>query len=223
VEEAFSEVRLQDAAYNVPWRGRIIYRVMYRGLMAVVLVAVAVTLASLLQTPTYEASAEVRVDQEREDQQMYHLTRSGQEIQTLPPPGKGVQAFLPTIRVFIDSRRVAEEATQRLGFEMTPEELLDNLDTWHVEGTNFIRLTYEGTHPQEAAQIVNTVGEVSSERISEASGAATKLRATVSKEARVPANPTPVSPDPLKNGLLTLVVGLALCAAYIVRMGQRGS
>jgi uncharacterized protein involved in exopolysaccharide biosynthesis len=138
VEEAFSEVRLQDAAYNVPWRERIIYRVMYRGLMAVVLVAWAVTLASLLQTPTYEASAEVRVDQEREDQQTYPLTRSGQEIQTLPPPGKGVQAFLPTIRVFIESRRVAEEATQRLGFEMTPEELLDNLDP----GTLRARILY---------------------------------------------------------------------------------
>jgi hypothetical protein len=34
-------------------------RVMYRGLMAVVLAAMVVILVSLLQTPTYEASAKV--------------------------------------------------------------------------------------------------------------------------------------------------------------------
>jgi len=59
-------------------------RVMYRGLMAVVLVAVAVTLASSIRTPTYEASAQVRVDQKQGDQQTY-LTGSGEEIQELPP------------------------------------------------------------------------------------------------------------------------------------------
>src|SRR5215208_1942805 len=45
-------------------------RVMYRGLMAVVLVAVAVTLASSIMTPTHEASAQVWVGQKQGDQQM---------------------------------------------------------------------------------------------------------------------------------------------------------
>jgi uncharacterized protein involved in exopolysaccharide biosynthesis len=53
---------------------------MYRVLMAVVLIAMAVTLASSTRTPTYEASAQVRVDLKQGDQQTY-LTRSGEEIQ----------------------------------------------------------------------------------------------------------------------------------------------
>jgi uncharacterized protein involved in exopolysaccharide biosynthesis len=44
-------------------------RVMYRGLMAVVLAAMVVILVSLLQTPTYEASAKVLVKQKHGDQQ----------------------------------------------------------------------------------------------------------------------------------------------------------
>jgi uncharacterized protein involved in exopolysaccharide biosynthesis len=56
-------------------------RVMYRGLMAVVLVAVAVTLVSSTRTPTYEAFAQVRVDQKQGVQQT-NLAGSGEEIQT---------------------------------------------------------------------------------------------------------------------------------------------
>jgi hypothetical protein len=53
---------------------------------AVVLVAVRVSVASLWQTPTWEAPAQVWVDQEQGDQQTY-VTGSGEYIQTLPPRG----------------------------------------------------------------------------------------------------------------------------------------
>ena len=184
-------------------------------MVVVVLAAVVVTQASLLQQPTYEASAEMRVVQKQGEQQT-NVTGSGEEIKTLPPGGEGLQAFLPTMIHVIDSRPVAEDATKQLSFEMSPEQLLANLTIEHVEGTNFIHLTYEGTYLPEAAQIVNTVGVVSAERISEASPPGRDLEATVYKKARVPDNPTPVSPKPLRNGLLTLVVGLALSGALIV-------
>ena len=62
-----------------------------------------------------------------------------------------------------------------------------------------------------------TVGEVSSELISERSAAGSKVRATVYEEAALPH--TPVSPNPLKNGLLTLVVGLALSVGLMAGRG----
>jgi hypothetical protein len=56
------------------------------------------------------------------------------------------------------------------------------------------------------------MAEVSSERISDTTKAAgSDLTATPYVKAIVPDNPTPVT-DPLRNGLLMLVVGLALCA-----------
>ena len=49
-----------------------------------------------------------------------------------------------------------------------------------------------------------------SEYISERSAAGSNITATVFEKAAIPF--IPVSPHPLRNGLLTLVVGLALCA-----------
>jgi capsular polysaccharide biosynthesis protein len=119
-----------------------------------------------------------------------------------------LQTVIPTLAHSIDSRLVAEETIRRLELRMDPSELLDNLTVEQVENTSFIVLTYKGTDPVQAKQIANTVGEVSSELISDRSAAGSKLRATVYEETRVPESP--VSPNPLRNRLVTLVVGLAL-------------
>jgi capsular polysaccharide biosynthesis protein len=113
----------------------------------------------------------------------------------------------------IDSRPVAEEAIRRLGLQMEPAELLEILTVEQVENTSFIVLSYKGTDPVQAKQIANTVGKVSSELISERSAAGSKLRATVYEDAIVPT--TPVSPTPLRNGLLALIVGLAISAGLL--------
>jgi hypothetical protein len=99
---------------------------------------------------------------------------------------------------------------------MGAAELLDNLTVEQIEDTSFIVLTYEGTDPERAQRIVNTVGAVSSELISETSAANSQLTATVYEKAAVPA--TPVSPHPWRNGLLTLVIGLMLCAGTVVAL-----
>jgi capsular polysaccharide biosynthesis protein len=141
-------------------------------LVAVVLVAVAVSLASLLQTPTYEASAQVWVDQKQGDQQT-----------NLAGTVEGLQAIIQPLVYAIDSRPVAEKALGRLGLQMGATDLLDNLTVEQLENTSFIVLTYEGTDPKRAQQIANTVGEVSSELISERSVEDSKLKATVYEEA----------------------------------------
>jgi succinoglycan biosynthesis transport protein ExoP len=170
--------------------------------VAVVLVAMAVTSASLQQAPTYEASAQVLVAFQQ---------RHGQ-LETIPIVS--LQQLAQTMIPAIDSRPVAEEVIQRLGLQTKPAELLDNLTVEQVEGTQFIRLTYEDTDPVRAQQIANTVGEVSSEFSSERSAAGSKITATVWEKAAVPESL--VSPHPLRNGLFTLVIGLVLCAGTVV-------
>ncbi len=177
------------SAYSLSVDPRIAVRAM---VVAVVLVAVAVTLASSTRTPTYESSAQVLVDQKPGDR------------------------LIPTMTHAIDSRPVAEEAIYLLGLRMEPAELLDNLTVEQVESTSFIRITYEGNYPVEATKIVNTVGEVSSEFISERSAAGSNITATVYDKARVPESPR--SPHPLSNGLLTLVIGLMLCAGLALAL-----
>ena len=179
--------------------------------VVVVCAAWAVTAASLWHAPTYEASAQVWVDQQQKAQQ----TKWSGTVE-------GLQTIILTMIHAIDSRPVAEEVIQRLGLEMSPEKLLDNLTIEQVESTSFIVLTYKGTHPQEAQQIVNTLGKVSSELISERSAAGSRLTATLYEPAVVP--DSPVSPDPLRNGLLTLMIGLMLCAGVaLARQGVASS
>jgi hypothetical protein len=100
---------------------------------------------------------------------------------------------------------------------MKPAELLDRLTVEEMEGTSFIVLTYEDTNPMRAQQIANTVGKVS-EHISERSSTFTAI---VWEKAEVPQSP--VSPHPLRNGLLTLVIGLMLCAGTLVALPAVGA
>ena len=202
------------------WRSRYegdrVFRVL---VITVVLAAVGVTSASLQQAPTYEAYAQVWVDEGSPAQG----TGNG-KIQLIPlaPTPETLRALTQTMIHAIDSRPVAEESIQRLGLQMEPAELLDNLTIEQVENTSFIVLTYEDTDPVRAQRIVNTVGQVSSELISERSAAGSNLTANVFEEAMVPESP--VSPHPLRNGLLTLVIGLVLCAGTVVvrpRVGAR--
>ena len=162
-----------------------------------VLVAVAVAVAGLWQTPTYEASAQVRVVRQQGDRQ----------ITPLPDPGQ-LQTLAQMVATATDARPVAEEAIGRLGLRTDPAELLDNLTVERVEGANLVRLTYEGTDPYEAKRTVDTVGEVSSESFSGRSAAGGDFTATLVRRAPLP--DAPVSPNPLRDGLLVLVVGLVL-------------
>jgi capsular polysaccharide biosynthesis protein len=179
---------------------------------AVVLGTVVVTLASLSQTPTYEASAQVLVGERSPAQE----TGNG-KIQLIPnAPAPGVlQDLTLTMAKAIDTTPVAEGTIRRLGLRMKPAELLDRLTAEQDAGTSFVRLTYEDTDPQRARLIVNTVGEVASERLSERSAAGSNFTATVWAKATVPESP--VSPHPLRNGVLTLV-GLALCTGLALAL-----
>jgi capsular polysaccharide biosynthesis protein len=182
------------------WRSRYegdrVFRVL---VITVVLAAVGVTSSGLQQTPTYEASAHASVAQKQ------------------GTPGQLQQTSILEMMHAIDSRPIAEEAIGRLGLQMGAAELLDNLTVEQIEDTSytsFIVLTYEDTDPYKAKRIVNTVSEVSSELISERNSA---FRATVWEKAAVPE--TPVSPHPLRNGLLIVMIGLMLCAAAKARPG----
>jgi len=205
---AFTRVSEDEGSFSMSDLTRVVLKRLWVILLVVCVVVGAAVGASLWQTPTYEASAQVWVDQKQGDQQT-----------NLAGTVEGLQTIILTMIHAIDSRPVAEEAIQRLDLKRTPAELLDNLTVEQVESTSFIVLTYEGNDPVEATKIVNTVGQVSSELISERSAAGSQLTANVYEKAIVPESP--VSPDPLRNGVLAAVfgvmlgIGLALLMEYL--------
>jgi capsular polysaccharide biosynthesis protein len=164
-------------------------------LVALVLTGAAVGF-SLSQTPMYQASAKILVGQERVDAQAPR-----EDIFNL-------QKLTGTITEGIESRPVAEAVIQRLGLEMTSGNLLAHLDAEQISDTQFIQVSYRDPSPEMAQQVADTVGDVFSERVSEVSPSASAITATVWERAETP--DVPVSPNPVRSGLVMLALGLIL-------------
>ncbi len=162
-------------------------------LVTIVLVGAAVG-SSLWLTPTYEASIKILVGQER------GITQTPNDV-------AGLQKLTETMTEAVNSRPVAEAVIRQLGLQMTPEDFLeDHLNVEQIRDTQFIQVDYEDPSPERAQQVANTIGDVFSEQVSQVSPSANAITATVWERAEVPDDP--VSPDPVRNGLLALGLGL---------------
>jgi capsular polysaccharide biosynthesis protein len=159
---------------------------------------------SLLQTPTYEASATVLVGQ-----------RQGQGDS--PARIEELQALIPSAVEIITRRPVAEEASSGLDLAMDPEAVLENLSAQQtIESGQLIEVSYTDTDARRSERGVNAVGEVASERISRLPMSAHDIKATVVEAATVPR--TPEEPDPLRNAILAAALGTMFgCGLAFVR------
>ena len=174
-------------------------------LLIAIIAAIIVSLVSLvmfLREPIYEPTARVWVERD---------LRIGPPA---PGPHKRLTETTPAMVRLAASRSVAEKARRSLGLQASSTELRDNSEIERVRGKTFIDLTYRDTDRKKAAQTVNTLARVASERLSESPGK--NLTAVVWKEAQVP--PAVTEPEPLRNGLLTLVGVWALYAGLTLTM-----
>jgi protein tyrosine kinase modulator len=150
---------------------------------------------SLAQTPMYEASIRILVG----------LERGTTEV---PVGVYDLQQLTQTMTEGVNSRPVAEATIQQLGLRITQEEFLANLSVEQIPNTQFIQVSYTDPSPERAKRVANATGKVFAEQVSEVSPSASAITATVWERAVVPH--TPVSPNPLRNGLLALMLGLML-------------
>jgi capsular polysaccharide biosynthesis protein len=184
-------------------------RVVWRRLWVVL--SVAVVLAgtavgwSFGQTPIYQASIKILV---------------GQEPGTTEVPigVNDLQLLTQTMAEGVDSRPVAEATIKQLGLRTTPENLIANLNVEQVSQTQFIQVSFADPNPKRAQQVINALGNVFSDQISEVSPSANAVTATVWERAVVP--DYPVSPNPLRNGFLALVLGLMIGVALAFLLEQ---
>jgi hypothetical protein len=118
--------------------------------------------------------------------------------------GPTAEELMPSIVADADSPYVAREVINRLGLEMSSSELLDSLDIEQVDAYH-MNVRFEDTNPVLTTKIANAVGQVVSELSHEGDNT---LAAQVFEQAVVPE--TPVSPKPLRNGLVTFAIGSVL-------------
>ena len=113
-------------------------------ILLVVLGFVGPTLVfTLLQPSVYEASAKLMVGG---GLKLLGVTQDSD----LSKNDEGLQELTRLVVEAIDSRPVAEEATQRLGLRMKPGELLENLSVEQEGSTLFIQLSYKDADPERA-------------------------------------------------------------------------
>jgi capsular polysaccharide biosynthesis protein len=177
-------------------------RVVWRRLWVIVLVAIitagAAVVFSLLQTPQYEASIKVLIGQNQEDTTSNNL---GQDIQ-------GLQMLTQTMAEVVYTRTVAQAVIQDLDLHTYPAALLANMSVEQAAETQIIEVSYEDPSPEQAQRVATAIGRVFSQQVSEFSTSANAVSATVVEQAALPDNP--VSPQPIRNGLLALMAGLVL-------------
>lgn len=177
-------------------------QVIWRRLWVIVLIAVLCAgLAvgySITRTPQYESTIKILVGQEQGTDSSGSL---GSDVQ-------GLEQLTQTVADLVNSRPVAEATIQRLGLEEESQDFLTNVSVEQVPNTQVVEVSYRDPDPESAQQIANTVGEVFSEQVSEVSPGANAITATVWERAIVPEDP--VSPNPLRDGLLALMLGLML-------------
>ena len=178
---------------------RILRRRLWIIALAVVLCLSAAVGLTLLQTPRYEASIKVLVGQTLADEQP--SSNLGSDVQ-------GLVQLTRTVAEAINSRPVAEAVIDRLDLRMTLERFFENLTVEQIPETQFVRVSYTDPDPQRAQRVANAVGEEFADQISDLRPSANAITATVWEQAVVPNEP--VSPDPLRYGLLALVLGLAM-------------
>jgi capsular polysaccharide biosynthesis protein len=89
--------------------------------------------------------------------------------------------------------------------------VLQNMTSEQDPGTIFVTISYTNSNRTTAQLTANAIGKALSEKISEVSPGANGITATVWSAASFPENP--VSPDPLLNTLIALVIGSLLGVA----------
>ncbi len=190
------EAAIEDDEYLPSLRDNL--RVIRWRLWVIVLVAIIFVGASvgfsLTQTPQYRASIGILVGQDQD-------TDLSSNVQ-------GLQKLTPTLVRAVDSRPLAEAVIQQLNLRTTPEDFLENMSVERVADTQFIRVSYKDPNPQMARDVANAIGNEFSEQISEISTDASGVTAIVWEPAVVPDKPA--SPNPMRDGVLGLVVGIFL-------------
>jgi len=191
-QRTYGEVASTDDLLSLGTLTRILWERFWVIILVASLLAGTVVGFALRQAPQYQASVKLLVGQER--------GIVADEIADVT----FLNAITLTIGEAVQSRPIAGAVVKELNSKLTPDQVLANMSAEPIEDTQFIEVSYTDSSPERAQRIANTIGTVFSERISEESSDS-NLTATVWEPAVLPG--APVSPDPMRDGFLALVLG----------------
>ena len=171
-------------------------------ILVTILVAGSALAFSLAQTPTYQSTVQMLVGQ----------SSTGAAGSSLSGDVSGLQDLTLTVAKAAHTLPIAQAAVDQPNLQdQSAAGVLQNMTSEQDPGTIFVTISYKNHNPKTAQLTANAIGKALSEKISEVSPGANGITATVWSSATLPQNP--VSPDPLLNTVIALVLGSLLGVA----------
>ena len=177
------------------------------GLVAALIVALAVAGLTALQTPVYRATNQVFVQ-----------ARTGAGVADLNSGASFAQQQIMSYSELATTPYVLDEVIDDLDLEITPARLARDIKVSVEEGSFLIRISASATDPQMAARIADSTAENLRDAVASLSpqDTANSVELSVVAQAVVPTQPA--SPNIIRNALLGVALALlAGVATALVR------
>lgn len=166
-------------------------------LLAVAVAAGAASGLSNQRTPEYLATAKVFIGPRSAAQG--NLSAALEELNFS-------REFVASYAELLRSRPLAEQVVGREGLQTPPKELVKRIKTRIIPETRIIEVSVRDTGATRAQRIANTLVETFVAQVQQEFGGGAGVRASVFEPALRPA--APVSPKPVRDGILGGVLGL---------------
>ncbi|WP_106496248.1 YveK family protein [Lentibacillus sp. Marseille-P4043] len=190
-----------------------IFEVIKKRLLLIVSLIVGAALISAIisyfvLTPTYQSSTQFIVNQSEQDPAaQYDVNNIRTNVE-----------LINTYNVIIKSPAILEDVINELDLSLTTEELQDKIEVASAENSQVVTVTATDPDANLAAQMANKTVEIFQEQIPDIMNVD---NVKILSEAEVKADPTPVSPKPMLNIAIAIVlggmvgVGLAFLLEYL--------
>jgi len=178
-----------------------IFEVLKKRLLLIIGLAAGAAIISALVTffvltPTYEASSQFIVNQTQEEtaENPYDVNDIRTNVE-----------LINTYNVIIKSPRILDQVVEELGLDISASALSNKIQVSNADQSQVVNVVAISDDPQQAAAIANTTVQVFKEDIPQLMNVD---NVNILSEAAEGSTPTQVSPKPLLNTAIALVVGL---------------
>lgn len=169
-----------------------------RLLMIISITLFAATAAAIISyfflTPQYENSSQILVNQRN--------TESGQVTQA---DVRTNVELINTYSVIIKSPRILDIVIEELNLNMTSSQLADKIQVNSAENSQVVTVTATDPDPVMATNLANATVQVFEREVPSLMNVD---NVNILTEAMLPDNPSPVSPNPLLNIAIAVVLGM---------------
>ncbi len=165
-------------------------------LSALVLAGIAGAVSYYVMDPTYQSSAQILVNEEKQDAKPFDVNAVRTNVE-----------MINTYSVIIKSPAILEKAADELNIDGGINELNNKVSVNSQENSQVFSITVKDSDPAEAAKISNTIAGIFQKEIPHIMNVD-----NVSILSKADENPVPVAPRPILNIAIGLVIGLMIGA-----------